>query len=135
MEQGILIKRKILEHHYPCAPLEENMEVLGWVNLFNSSLQELPSGLVIHKWLDLRGSIIKSLPNDLVVGSWLNVSFSGVTSLPEGLSIGEHVYTDKQLIVPPKLQLDLITKSRKAIEGIRNPTKDAYRLHQLLWKL
>ena len=74
---------------------EEDLNVKGDLDLFDSKIKSLPEGLKVSGTLDLSYSKIISLPKGMEVGGTLFLHFSKLTSLPEGLEIGEHLFIGK----------------------------------------
>ena len=74
---------------------EEDLNVKGDLDLFDSKIKSLPEGLKVSGTLDLSYSKIISLPKGMEVGGTLFLHFSKLTSVPEGLEIGEHLFIGK----------------------------------------
>ena len=74
---------------------EEDLNVKGDLDLFDSKIKSLPEGLKVSGTLDLSYSKIISLPKGMEVGGTLFLHFSKLTSLPEGLEVGEHLFIGK----------------------------------------
>ena len=74
---------------------EEDLNVKGDLDLFDSKIKSLPEGLKVSGTLDLSYSKIISLPKGMEVGGTLFLHFSKITSLPKGLEIGEHLFIGK----------------------------------------
>ena len=74
---------------------EDDLNVKGDLDLFDSKIKSLPEGLKVSGTLDLSYSKIISLPKGMEVGGTLFLHFSKLTSLPEGLEIGEHLFIGK----------------------------------------
>ena len=74
---------------------EDDLNVKGDLDLFDSKIKSLPEGLKVSGTLDLSYSKIISLPKGMEVGGTLFLHFSKITSLPEGLEIGEHLFIGK----------------------------------------
>ena len=74
---------------------EEDLNVKGDLDLFDSKIKSLPEGLKVSGTLDLSYSKIISLPKGMEVGGTLFLHFSKLTSLPKGLEIGEHLFIGK----------------------------------------
>ena len=64
----------------------------GDLNLTNTPIQSLPSGLKVGGYLDLDNTPIQSLPNGLKVGGDLNLSDTPIQSLPDNLKVGGNLY-------------------------------------------
>jgi hypothetical protein len=65
----------------------------GDLDLYNTPITSLPSGLSVGGYLNLGNTKITSLPSGLSVGGYLNLSFcKNLTSLPPGLSVGGYLY-------------------------------------------
>ena len=60
----------------------------GNLNLRNTPITSLPSGLTVDGYLNLYNTKITSLPSDLSIGGDLNLGNTPITSLPSDLSIG-----------------------------------------------
>jgi hypothetical protein len=67
---------------------EENLDIIGDLDLDGSEIRTLPEGLKVGGFLSLAGTKITSLPKDLQVNGFLSLAQSDIESLPEGLSIG-----------------------------------------------
>jgi len=74
---------------------EEDLNVKGDLDLFDSKIKSLPEGLKVSGTLDLSYSKIISLPKGMEVGGTLFLHLSKITSLPKGLEIGEHLFIGK----------------------------------------
>ena len=74
---------------------EDDLNVKGDLDLFDSKIKSLPEGLKVSGTLDLSYSKIISLPKGMEVGGTLFLHFSKLTSLPEGLEVGEHLFIGK----------------------------------------
>ena len=74
---------------------EDDLNVKGDLDLFDSKIKSLPEGLKVSGTLDLSYSKIISLPKGMEVGGTLFLHFSKITSLPKGLEIGEHLFIGK----------------------------------------
>ena len=74
---------------------EDDLNVKGDLDLFDSKIKSLPEGLKVSGTLDLSYSKIISLPKGMEVGGTLFLHFSKITSLPEGLEVGEHLFIGK----------------------------------------
>ena len=74
---------------------EEDLNVKGDLDLFDSKIKSLPEGLKVSGTLDLSYSKIISLPKGMEVGGTLFLHVSKITSLPKGLEIGEHLFIGK----------------------------------------
>ena len=74
---------------------EDDLNVKGDLDLFDSKIKSLPEGLKVSGYLDLSFSKIKSLPKGMEVGGTLFLHFSKITSLPEGLEVGNNLYIGK----------------------------------------
>ena len=74
---------------------EDDLNVKGDLDLFDSKIKSLPEGLKVSGTLDLSYSKIISLPKGMEVGGTLFLHFSKLTSLPKGLEIGEHLFIGK----------------------------------------
>ena len=74
---------------------EDDLNVKGDLDLFDSKIKSLPEGLKVSGTLDLSYSKIESLPKGMEVGGTLFLHFSKITSLPKGLEIGEHLFIGK----------------------------------------
>jgi hypothetical protein len=69
--------------------IEEDLNVKGNLNLFQSNITSLPEGLKVEGNLDLyHCKHLTSLPKGLKVGSYLWLAETNITSLPEGLEVG-----------------------------------------------
>ena len=66
---------------------EEDLNVKGDLDLFDSKIKSLPEGLKVSGTLDLSYSKIISLPKGMEVGGTLFLHFSKITSLPKGLEV------------------------------------------------
>ena len=60
----------------------------GDLDLINSSITSLPTGLQVSGYLDLGSASITTLPANLKVGGSLYLSGTSITELPTGLQIG-----------------------------------------------
>ena len=74
---------------------EDDLNVKGDLDLFDSKIKSLPEGLKVSGTLDLSYSKIISLPKGMEVGGTLFLHFSKITSLPEGLEVGNNLYIGK----------------------------------------
>ena len=74
---------------------EDDLNVKGDLDLFDSKIKSLPEGLKVSGTLDLSYSKIISLPKGMEVGGTLFLHLSKITSLPKGLEIGEHLFIGK----------------------------------------
>jgi len=66
----------------------KDLEVSGDLNLMDTKITSLPSGLKVGGGLYLGGTKITSLPSGLTVGDNLNLRDTDITSLPSGLKVG-----------------------------------------------
>jgi len=71
---------------------DEDLNVKGNLDLYNSSLDSLPDGLKVGGDLNLGYAPITSLPDNLKVGGYLSLVHSPITSLPNNLSVGSSLY-------------------------------------------
>ena len=60
----------------------------GGLDLSNTPITSLPSGLNVGGYLELTGTPITSLPSGLNVGGYLSLSNTKITSLPSDLKVG-----------------------------------------------
>jgi ABC-type uncharacterized transport system YnjBCD ATPase subunit len=67
-------------------------EANGNLNLDNTPITSLPSGLSFKGNLDLYSTPITSLPSDLNVKGYLNLDNTPITSLPSDLKVGGDLY-------------------------------------------
>ncbi len=68
--------------------LPSGLHVGGWLDLRGTSITSLPSGLHVMGALFLRGTPITTLPEGLQVDGWLDLADTRITTLPEGLHVG-----------------------------------------------
>jgi hypothetical protein len=70
-------------------PIEQDdLIVMGSLDLSHSKIKSLPKGLDVKGNLDLMYSEITSLPEGLKVGGVLSLMKTNVSSLPRGLEVG-----------------------------------------------
>ena len=83
---------------------EEDLNIEGDLNLFDSKITSLPEGLEVGGYLDLSYSKITLLPEGLKIGGYLNLFYTKITSLPKGLEVGGslHLAHCKELTSLPK---------------------------------
>jgi hypothetical protein len=67
-------------------------KVTGDLDLRNTKITSLPSGLEVGGYLGLSNTPITSLPNDLKVGGNLGLSNTPITNLPNNLKVGGSLY-------------------------------------------
>ena len=70
----------------------KDLQVSGDLNLMDTNITSLPSGLKVGGNLYLRGTDITSLPSGLTVGGGLYLMGTKITSLPSDLKVGGHLY-------------------------------------------
>ena len=68
------------------ASLPSGLDV-GFLNMVNSKITELPPDLKVHQTLIARGARIGSLPNNLKLTGYLDLASSWVRELPENLEV------------------------------------------------
>ena len=71
---------------------EEELNVKGNLDLYDTELTSLPKGLKVGGSLYLSDTKITSLPEGLKVGGSLYLSHSKIESLPKGLKVGGNLY-------------------------------------------
>ena len=64
----------------------------GDLDLRNTLITSLPSGLNVGGGLDLNGTSLTSLPSGLNVGGYLDLNNTKITSLPSDLKVGGGLY-------------------------------------------
>jgi len=57
--------------------------------------------------LDIRNTKITSLPTGLKVGTWLDISFTKITSLPSDLKVKREIYVSDQVITRGDLKFKI----------------------------
>jgi len=72
--------------------LPSGLTVGGSLDLTDTKITSLPSDLKVGGSLDLRDTDITSLPSGLTVGGGLDLSDTKITSLPPGLTVGGHLF-------------------------------------------
>jgi hypothetical protein len=71
---------------------EEELNVKGNLDFFETKITSLPEGLKVGGDLDLANSDITSLPEGLKVGGDLDLRLTEIALLPEGLEVGGDLY-------------------------------------------
>ena len=88
---------------------------VGHLDLSNTPIQSLPSGLEVGGYLDLVGSPIQSLPTGLEVGDDLDLTRTPIQSLPTGLKVGGEL----DLSNTPIARKHTIEDIRKMCPGVK----------------
>jgi len=70
---------------------DEELNVEGDLDLFDSSLTSLPDGLKVGGDLDLSYTKITSLPDNLSVGGSLSLFRTSISSIPSNLKVEVHL--------------------------------------------
>jgi len=95
----------------------KDLQVSGDLNLMDTNITSLPSGLKVGGNLYLRGTDITSLPSGLTVGGGLYLMGTKITSLPSGLKVGGRLdlYGTKITSLPSGLKVggDLYLRGTK----------------------
>jgi hypothetical protein len=91
----------------PITSLPSGLTVGGDLNLFGAPITSLPSGLSVGGHLSLTGTPIKSLPPSLSVGGNLYLGNTPITSLPPGLKVGRNLdlYSTPIISLPSDLNV------------------------------
>ena len=104
--------------------LPEDLEVVGDLDLKQTTLISLPKGLKVRGNLLLSQSDIKILPDGLWVGESLSLHYSDIEVLPENLTVGSNLFLGRTRIanLPETLvvggYLDLIGTDIKTLPAV-----------------
>jgi hypothetical protein len=104
----------------------KNGEV-GNLDLENTPIRSLPSGLKVGGNLDLENTPIKSLPPNLKVGGHIYLYYTPITSLPPGLKVGGNLNLSDTLIT--SLPSDLKVKGYLSLSN--TPLSKSHTLEQI----
>ena len=121
LENKILVPRRSKEErgkNYQIALQKKIQQYMkdggkGNLNLSNTPITSLPSGLSVEGNLTLNHTKITSLPSDLKVGGFLNLYNTPIKSLPSGLKVGESLYLDSSEIT--SLPFDLKVEGKVSL--------------------
>jgi len=105
-----------------------------------TNISELPDNLHIKSYLDVQRTKITKLPENLYIGSMLYYGDSLITELPDSIIFGNDnvrgsFNMGQTLLMCEKVQLTLISHNKYNFCHIKNPTKKAIVLNNLLWKI
>jgi hypothetical protein len=87
----IPLKLKII-HGLPVTP--EELDVKGYLILYNSKITSLPQGLKVRKALFLGYNPITSLPKGLKVGEHFNLEHTEISFLPSDLQVERYIWIE-----------------------------------------
>jgi len=107
----------------------------GTVYIEKEPIPSLPKRLSISNDLWLYELRITSLSEELFIDGSLFLQDTNITSLPEGFSIGGDIFSDKKLLMTEQIQINLIQQNKFHFNIIKNPTKKAITMYNLLWKI
>jgi len=120
--------------HYKWHIEDDVLYVDGHLRLERSRLTQLPDNLTINGDLDLEYSGIKKLPKGLTVKTHLWLYGTKITSLPDDLILGTTIFNGTgKLIMCERLQIQIISYVEFGMYKIKNPTKKAIALYNLLY--